>query len=115
MIEKKVAIDFNVRIFSEGAWPTPMIVDIPLHYFPEPVSNSYDCLMSYNDKYSSKKKFKISFLESKFRWVYHFDKKVENKFPESYFDTNCLQGALLWLIYAKRPERVSLKVLEHYL
>ncbi len=36
--------------------------------------------MIYNSEHSSKKKFKISYLESKFRWVYHFDKEVENKF-----------------------------------
>lgn len=112
--DRKVPIDFNVRIFSQGAWPTSIILEIPLHYFPESISQAHECLMIYNNEHNNKKKFKISFLESKFRWVYHFDKEVENKFSQAYFDTNCVQGAILWLIYTKRPERVSVKVIQHY-
>lgn len=78
--DRKLPIDFNVRIFSEGAWPTSTIIDIPLHYFPQSIEQANECLNIYNTQHSNKKKFKISFLESKFRWTYYFDKEVENKF-----------------------------------
>ena len=74
MGDKNIGIDFNVRIFSEGAWPTTNIIDIPIHYFPTCINQVFECFQIYREDYSNKKTFKISFLESKFRWIYHFEK-----------------------------------------
>jgi len=74
MGDKNIGIDFNVRIFSEGAWPTTNIIDIPIHYFPACINQVFECFQIYREDYSNKKTFKISFLESKFRWIYHFEK-----------------------------------------
>ena len=54
---------------------------------------------------------RLSFLDSKVRWVYYFEEKVENKHSEAYFDTNSVQAVILYTIYARRPEKVSFQLL----
>lgn len=47
MGDKNIGIDFNVRIFSEGAWPTTNIIDIPIHYFPACINQVFECFQIY--------------------------------------------------------------------
>lgn len=63
----------------------------------------------------SKKVMKISGLESKVRWLYYFDPEVKVKNETCYFDTNCLQAAMLAYVYKSRPHHVSLHVFEEML
>lgn len=59
-----------------------------------------------------KKSLKLSALESKIRWAYYFDQKVGNKAEVCYFETNCLQAALLNHVYRNRPNRIPLQLFE---
>jgi hypothetical protein len=53
-------------------------------------------------------------LESKIRWIYHFEKDEEMNNESCYFDTNCLQGAILYKIYKSRPDKIGLCFLKQY-
>lgn len=43
--------------------------------------------------------------------MYYFEKQVECKFEEAYFDTNGVQAVLLYYIYQHRPDKVNFSVL----
>lgn len=50
-------------------------------------------------------------MDSRVRWMYYFEKQVECKFEEAYFDTNGVQAVLLYYIYQHRPDKVNFNIL----
>lgn len=101
----------TLRIFREGNWPFPDLVEFKMENLPDVFSSGMKCLKSYEQEQIKKKTLRLSFLDSKVRWIYYFEEKVENKHKEAYFDTNAVQAVILYTIYARRPERVSFQLL----
>ena len=66
----------------------------------------------YQEEMIKKKTLKISYMDSRFRWVYYFDEALQTKNSQCFFDTNGVQGVLLMHIYTHRPEKVNIKLLE---
>ena len=79
---------------------------------PPAIQHSHHCIDEYRKFHLNKKTLKLSFLESKIRWTYYFDPEINAKHETCYFDTNCLQGIVLFYLYKDRPNRIPLKFFE---
>lgn len=108
----KLPYNMNLRIFSEGAWPFAHKIEFPLNRLHKTMEEGVRSMMDYQKQCIEKKTLKISYLDSRVRWIYHFDDPNNTKNPQCIFDTNGVQAVLLYHIYQARPEKISLGVLE---
>ncbi len=113
-LKNGVTIGLNVKIFGEGTWPTQGILELNINFFPQEIGGAFQSFKQFWTQKENKMAFKISMLESKIRWIYYFDleKDEENANESCYFDTNCLQGALLYNIYRSRPNKTGFSFLQ---
>lgn len=64
----------TLRIFSESKWPYPDIIEFKPEQLSELFSHGMKCIKMYEYEYAKKKTFKISFGDSRMRWMYYFEK-----------------------------------------
>ena len=69
----------NIRIFSEGVWPYPDVITINFDHFSNMLYEGARCIKTYQETVLQKKMLKLSLLDSRIRWMYHFEKQEQEE------------------------------------
>ena len=74
----------TLKVFSEGAWPFQDIVEFKEEELFAVLAQGVKCCKIYEVEFVKKKSLKISYLDSRVRWIYYFDESIESKNPQTY-------------------------------